>query len=176
MNKIKYLQAVKQPKKVDRKFKRGKFKRHAKKKLKLETSGFGKPWSADHLTFRVEFCWENKLLEQANFSLHWIQVRKFRGEERRFYIKYMTDNGLPLTEGELPEYRYLLCYLDYYYSHNKDRLKANRAFVYPATKRGDKAIRLPLWIREFQPDEPEYRINKAIAAVFKNTIWHEREE
>lgn len=176
MEKSRYLAAVNKPKKkAKRKNKRGKYKRHAKKVLKLGSGGFGKPWSADYLIFRVEFCWENKLLEQNNFSLHWVQVRKFRGEERQFYINYMADNGLPLQPGELPEHRYLLCYLDYYYSNNKEKLKANRAFVYPATKRCDKAIRVPLWIREFQPDEPEYKINRAIAAVFQNTIWHETE-
>ena len=161
---------------VRHKYKPGKFKRHKRKMLKLGKEGFGKPWSADYLIFRVEWVWENSLGEQANFQLHWIQVRKLKGEERRFAISYMEKNYSPLALGELPEYRYLLCYLDNYYSNKKEVLKANHAFVYPATKRGDKAIREPIFIRKFNKDTfVEYPFNAAIAAVFQNTIFHQIE-
>jgi hypothetical protein len=54
---------------------KGKIRRHKKKVSRLKSLGMGCPWVSDAVIFRVELVWENKLGEQANFSLHWISVR-----------------------------------------------------------------------------------------------------
>jgi hypothetical protein len=73
-------------------------------------AGFGKPWSAPSVTFRVEFSWENAEGDEENEQVHWIECRKFQGEERRFLKSHYTQSAEEWTEGESLESKFVCVY------------------------------------------------------------------
>lgn len=73
-------------------------------------SGFGKPWSAPSVTFRVEFSWENPDGSETNEQVHWIECRKFQGEERNFLKAHYTQSVEEWTEGESIESKFVCVY------------------------------------------------------------------
>jgi hypothetical protein len=180
----KYKLAFKNPlsltyKESSKNFRKGKRKRHKKRVRRLNSWGVGCPWSAE--VFRIELCWENKLFEQANFSLHWVSVRKIKGKEKEHYLKYFELDNSPLVGAETLELRHLLCYLDTYYQENfflkPEKPQINNAFIFPAKKIGDKAIRQPIarriWNKKNFKVEP---ITKNLLTVYLSTIYHQNED
>ena len=63
-----------------KKFKSGKIKRHKFKKKLGISPGFGKPWSAPSVPFRVEFSWENADGSEENEQVHWIVYANVFGD------------------------------------------------------------------------------------------------
>lgn len=72
--------------------------------------GFGKPWSAPSVTFRVEFSWVNFDDTEDNEQVHWVECRKFQGEERRFLKTHYTESAEDWTEGETIESKFVCVY------------------------------------------------------------------
>lgn len=193
MNNINYQLAIKNPDLLDRQFpknkkqpipfsqkKKGKKTRLFKRLNKVKSLGVGCPWSSDAAVFRVELVFENKLLEQANFSLHWISVRRIKGRERTKYLNYFEWDNTPLSPGETIELRHLLCYLDGYYQENyyknPNAKLINNAFIYPARKVGDKSIHYPIARRLWEKEKfLEVPITKDLLAVYANTIYHQND-
>lgn len=109
-----------------KKIKAGKIKRHKMRKAIGVKQGFGKPWSAPSVTFRVEFSWVTDRTadslgspqasvavnfdeSEENEQVHWVECRKFQGEERRF-LKTHYDQSDDWTEGETIESRFVCVY------------------------------------------------------------------
>ncbi len=148
--------------------------RNIKSVKRLFSPGVGKPWSGNSIVFRVEFCWENKLQEQSNHSLHWIEVRKFNPKERKKYIKCFNRFKMSLQSKESLELRILRCYLDCYWQDQKEIIKANTAFIYKARRVRDENIHYPcdhiVWDKKTFVDEP---VSHELLAIFYNSIWHQ---
>lgn len=105
-----------------KKFKTGKIKRHRMRKAIGVKSGFGKPWSATSVTFRVEFSWENVNGTEENEQVHWIECRKFMGSERKFLKTHYTQAEEDWTEGETIESKFVCVYCANFLVANKDKL------------------------------------------------------
>ncbi len=93
-----------------KKFKSGKIKRHKLRKAIGVKEGFGKPWSAPSVTFRVEFSWENPDGSEENEQVHWIECRKFQGEEREFIKAHYAQSTEEWTDGESLESKFVCVY------------------------------------------------------------------
>ncbi len=93
-----------------KKFKSGKIKRHRLRKAMGVKSGFGKPWSAPSVTFRVEFSWSNLDGSESNEQVHWIECRKFQGQEREFLKSHYAQSAENWTEGETLESKFVCVY------------------------------------------------------------------
>ncbi len=161
--------------KYKKKVQPGKYRRHLQKLQKVHTTGLGCPWVGNSVIFRVELFWENRLGEQANFSLHWFTVREIKGKERKKYLNYFRKHGTDLTKGETVELRHILCYLDSFYQIKRDTLRINNCFIFPSSKVGDDAIRFPIARRIWDKSFEEYPLTKDILSVYRNTIWHQQE-
>ena len=73
-----------------KKIKAGKIKRHKLRKKLGVKHGFGKPWSAKSVAFRVEFCWCDEDGEETNEQVHWVECRKFEGQEYQFLRTFFS--------------------------------------------------------------------------------------
>ena len=93
-----------------KKFKSGKIKRHKFKKKLGISPGFGKPWSAPSVPFRVEFSWENADGSEENEQVHWIECRKFKGEEKNFLRTHYARSTEEWTERETLESKFVAVY------------------------------------------------------------------
>ncbi len=93
-----------------KKIKAGKIKRHKMRKAIGVKQGFGKPWSAPSVPFRVEFSWVNLDESEENEQVHWVECRKFQGEERRFLKTHYTQSTEDWTEGETIESKFVCVY------------------------------------------------------------------
>lgn len=133
------------PKIKKKKFKSGKVKRHKFRKALGITPGFGKPWSAPSVTFRVEFSWENSDGSEENEQVHWIECRKFKGEEKTFLLTHYANSTEEWTEGETIESKFICVYSAGFLVENKDKLHLNQAFIFPTTKKGNETIRMPIF-------------------------------
>ena len=156
-----------------KKFKTGKVKRHKfKKKLGL-TPGFGKPWSAPSVTFRVEFSWENPDKTEVNEQVHWIECRKFQGEEKKFLCAHYAHGKEEWTEKETIESKFVCVYCAGFLARYKDKLHLNQGFIFPTTKKGNETIREPIyqikWTEELALNSV---FGDSIAIVLNNAIWH----
>ena len=162
--------------KTIKKAKQGKFRRHmARRKLNL-VQGFGKPWSAPSLVFRVEFMYEDEKQNTSNEMVHWVECRNFSGEERRHLKSHMNQHlKTVLQDGETIESVYVSIYVSAFLCENRLRAGINQAFIYPhATKKGSEAIRQPIYqIKWTESLEEAAKLNKPLAIVLKNCIWHE---
>ncbi|MDJ0595663.1 MAG: hypothetical protein QNJ72_37720 [Pleurocapsa sp. MO_226.B13] len=76
-----------------KKYKTGKIKRHRLRKAIGLKPGFGKPWSAPAVTFRVEMSWVDENDEESNEQIHWVECRKFQGEERKTLLLHYRLSG-----------------------------------------------------------------------------------
>lgn len=159
-----------------KKAKQGKVKRHmARRQLNL-VEGFGKSWSAPSLAFRVEFMHEDEEQNTSNEMVHWVECRRFTGEERRHLVAHMNQHlKSALTDGETIESVYVSIYVSAFLCENRLKANINQAFIYPAaTKKGSEAIRQPLYqIKWTESLEQASKLNKPLAIVLKNCIWHE---
>ncbi len=153
----------------------GKHKRYLKRLRKVNTKGMGCPWQGDRVIFRLEICFENRLGEQANFSLHFVTVRKIKGKELKKYRDYFAKTGNCLGEGETIELLHLLSYLDSYYQQIKQKNKVNNCFIYPAGKVGENKIRYPLARRVWDENFEEFPLHQDLLALYRNTIYHQQE-
>jgi hypothetical protein len=157
-----------------KKIKSGKIKRHKlRKKLGIK-KGFGKPWSAPSVVFRVELNWENQDGSEENEQVHWIECRKFMGEERKFLKAHYSQSTEDWTEKETIESKFVCVYAAKFLSENKDRLHLNQAFVYAAPKAGNETIREPIYMLKWSPDLADgigSDIN--IDIVLHNSIFHQ---
>ena len=157
-----------------KKCKQGKVKRHKFRRQLRLTPGFGKPWSAPSIAFRVEFAWVSEDGEESNEQVHWVECRKFSGEERRHLTENMKLHANSLAEKETIESIYTCIYVAAFLCQNRLIAKINQAFVYPpATKKGSETIRFPLYKINWSEDlEKNSQLNKSLAVVLKNCIWH----
>jgi hypothetical protein len=128
-----------------KKFKTGKIKRHKLRKAVGVKQGFGKPWSATSVPFRVEFSWENLDGSEENYQTNWIECRKFQGEERQFLKAHYTQSTEEWTAGETIESKFVCVYCAQFLVQMKDILHLNQAFIFPTTKKGNETIRMPIW-------------------------------
>lgn len=165
-------------KKKSKKYRSGKERRMRKKLRSLSCQGMGCPWVGRGIVYRVETCWENKLEEQSNFSLHWITVRMVGGKEKQKYLHYFNNIGTQLKSGETIELRHLLCYLDSWWQENyfkqPETRQINNCFIYEAKRVGDKSIYYPtarrIWNRTSFEECP---ISPEMLAIYKSFIWHQ---
>jgi hypothetical protein len=156
-----------------KKFKTGKIKRHKLRQAIGVKDGFGKPWSAPSVTFRVEFSWENADGSEENEQVHWVECRKFHGEERNFLKAHYAQGEEEWTDGETLESKFVCVYCAGFLVKHKDKLHLNQGFIFPTTKKGNETIRFPIyqikWTKEL---ENKTVFNDNIAIVLKNSIWH----
>lgn len=153
----------------------GKGKRQRAKKRKLQSFSLGCPFSGKTVVFRVEMAYENKLNEQNNISIHWIQVRKFEGKELKKYQHYFNTKGTPLEADETVELRHLMAYLDTFFYQRRDFV-VNTFFIFPATKVKDENVKFP--IRQMLLDRNSvdtYGINDNLLTAYRNTVYHQYE-
>lgn len=154
------------------KYKTGKRKKHQfQKKLGVKL-GFGKPWSDDAVDFRVEFshCAEDG--EESNEQVHWVQCRKFKGEEYKFLRSHWHENSL-WDAGETIESKFVCFYVTTYLNAFEQELGINQAFVFPTTKIGNQTIRHPLYhIILTDALRVESNLSTTLAIALKKCIWH----
>lgn len=93
-----------------KKVKSGKIARHRFRKAAGIKEGFGKPWSAPSIPFRVEFCWADENDDEDNYQVHWIHCRNFKGEERKFLEAHYLVGEDPFGEGETIESKFVCVY------------------------------------------------------------------
>lgn len=93
-----------------KKIKSGKINRHRLRKALGVKQGFGKPWSAPSITFRVEFSWVNPDGSEDNYQNHWIECRQFKGEEKEFLKAHYAQSTEEWTLGETVESKFVCVY------------------------------------------------------------------
>jgi hypothetical protein len=156
-----------------KKIKSGKINRHKFRKQLGIKKGFGKPWSAKSVIFRVEMNWETADGKEENEQVHWVECRRFQGEERRFLKAHYDNSAEDWTEQETIESKFVCVYVAKYLSENKARLHLNQAFIFPAPKEGNETIREPIYIVKWSPNLAEgIGSNINIDIVLKNSIYH----
>ena len=156
-----------------KKFKSGKIKRHKFRKKLGITPGFGKPWSAPSITFRVEFSWENPDGSEENEQVHWIECRKFAGEEKSFLRAHYAQKSEQWADGETLESKFVCVYCANFLVENKDKLHLNQAFIFPTTKQGNETIRMPIYQIKWSENLARNSVfGENIAIVMSNAIYH----
>jgi hypothetical protein len=136
-------------------------------------AGFGKPWSAPSVIFRVEFSWENFDGSEENEQIHWIECRKFEGEEKRFLKAHYTHSTEEWTENETIESKFVCVYAAGFLVEMKEKIHINQAFIFPTPKKGNETIRMPIYQIKWTEDLAKNSVfNDNLAIVFKNSIWH----
>jgi hypothetical protein len=157
-----------------KKVKSGKIKRHRFRKQLGVKQGFGKPWSAPSVKFRVEFNWVNDNGSEENEQIHWIECRQFLGKERKFLKTHYDISTEEWTEKETIESKFVCVYVAKFLAENKDRLHLNQAFVYATPKVGNDTIRQPIYIIQWSPDlEAGIGTDINIDIVLQNSIFHD---
>lgn len=156
-----------------KKFKSGKIKRHKMRKALGEKHGFGKPWSANSIPFRVEFCWENEDGSEENEQVHWVECRKFLGEEKRFLKAHYAQATEEWVDGETIESKFVCVYCAHFLVKNRLNLHINQAFIFPTPKLGNETIRTPIYQIKWTEELAKNSVfNENLAIVMKNSIWH----
>ena len=156
-----------------KKFKQGKINRHKFRKAAGLKPGFGKPWSAPSVTYRVEVSWENRDGSEENEQVHWVECRKFQGEEREFLKAHYTQSTEEWTEGETIESKFVCVYAAKFLVEMKEKLHINQGFIFPTTKKGNETIRQPIYQIKWTKSLAESSaFNETLAIVMKNSIWH----
>ena len=156
-----------------KKFKSGKIRRHKFRKAAGLKTGFGKPWSAPSVPFRVEFMHENADGSEENEQVHWIECRRFKGEEKNFLLAHYAKSKDKWTEQETLESKFVCIYCASFLVENKDKLHINQAFIFPTSKQGSETIRMPIYKIKWTPDLAKNSIfDDALAIVMKNAVYH----
>ena len=160
---------------MKKKFKPGKIKRHKfRQKLGL-SSGFGKPWSAPFILFRVEFSWENEDGTEENYQTHWIECRKFKGEERNLLLAHYAQSSEDWGKKETLESTFVCIHCANYLVANKEGKKINQAFIFPTTKEGNETIRTPIYQIKWTPELARNSVfNASLTIVLNNSVWHRK--
>lgn len=159
--------------KAPKKVKSGKIKRHKLRKKLGVKQGFGKPWSAPSTMFRVEFSWLNPDETEENEQVHWVECRKFQGEERRFLHQHYQSSAEGWTEKETLESKFVCVHIAKYLAQYKDTLHINQGFVFPTTKKDNETIREPIYIIQWTENLAKgIGSNINIDLVLKNSIYH----
>lgn len=159
-----------------KRIKAGKIKRHKFRKAIGVKKGFGKPWSAPSVVFRVEFNWMNLDGSEENEQIHWIECRQFKGEERKFLRTHYETSPEDWTEKETIESKFVCVYVAKFIAENKERLHLNQAFIYNSPKAGNETIREPTYIVQWSPDlAAGIGSDLNIDIVLKNSIYHQHE-
>lgn len=156
-----------------KKFKTGKIKRHKFRRTLGLKSGFGKPWSANSVLFRVEFCWENEDGSEENEQVHWVECRKFAGEEKSFLRAHYAQSKEEWSDRETLESKFVAVYCAGFLVEQKDELHLNQCFVFPSTKEGNETIRQPIYQLKWSQKLADNSVfSKNLAVVMNNSIWH----
>jgi len=156
-----------------KKFKSGKIKRHKFRKAIGLKPGFGKPWSSKSVPFRVEFSWENPDGSEENYQIHWIECRKFAGEEKSFLRAHYAQAKEEWTDRETLESKFVAVYCAGFLVDQKDKLHINQAFVFPTTKEGNETIRMPIYHLKWTEELARNSVfSETLAIVLNNAIWH----
>jgi hypothetical protein len=156
-----------------KKLKSGKIKRHRLRKQLGVKQGFGKPWSAPSVIFRVEMNWENQDGTEENEQVHWVECRQFKGEERHFLKAHYDSSAEDWTEKETIESKFVCVYVAKFLAEKKDRLHLNQAFVYAAPKEGNETIREPIYILRWSTDlAAGIGSDINIDIVLRNSVYH----
>ncbi len=156
-----------------KKYKTGKIKRHKLRKAIGLKSGFGKPWSSPAVTFRVEMCWVDENEEESNEQIHWVECRKFQGEERKSLLLHYKLSG-DWTQKETIESKFVCVYVANWLVANREEKHLNQAFIFPTTKKGNETIRLPLYqVKWTENLAKNCAFEENVTIVLNNSIWHE---
>ncbi len=162
------------PKLKKKKFKLGKIKRHKLRKAIGLKSGFGKPWSSPSVAFRVEFSWFNLDGSEENFEVHWIECRRFIGEERKVLDYYYRCEEATWGEKETIESKFVCVYVANWLVANKEDRRLNQAFIFPTPKKGNETIRMPIYQVKWSENLAKgIAFEKNVEIVLKNSIWHQ---
>lgn len=158
-----------------KKFKSGKIRRHKFRKAAGLKTGFGKSWSAPSVPFRVEFCYENPDGTEENEQVHWIECRRFFGEEKNFLRTHYARSAEEWSERETLESKFVCFYCAYFLTENKDKLHINQGFIFPTTKRGNETIRMPIYQIQWTESLAKNSVfDDALKIVMNNAIYHRR--
>lgn len=178
---------------VRKKIKSGKIKRHKFRKAIYERrtdvdkangetrsafglkQGFGKPFSAHSIPFRVEFSWENPDGSEENFQTHWIDCRKFFGEEKGFLEAHYSQHKEEWSDRETLESKFVAVYCAGWLVENKDKYHFNQCFIFPTTKIHNETIRMPIYQIKWSENLAKNSVfGTNLAIVMKNAIWHRK--
>lgn len=158
---------------VKKKFKSGKIRRHKLRKAAGVKQGFGKPWSAPIIPFRVEFSWENQDGSEENEQVHWVECRKFAGEEKSFLRAHYAQGLEKWTERETLESKFVCVYCAAFLVENKEKLHINQAFIFPTPKQGNETIRMPIYQIKWTENLARNSVfSDTLAIVMNNAIYH----
>lgn len=156
-----------------KKFKVGKIKRHKLKKAVFQDNGFGKTITTPFSTFRVEMNWLEQNGDENEFEIHWINCRKFIGEERKNLLLHYKISSDGWTEKETLESKFVCVYVSKFLAENGQSRHLNQAFIFPSTTEGNETIREPIYIVRFSQDlSKELTNNIGLDLVLKNSIDH----
>ncbi len=161
------------PQTKNKKVKQGKINRH-KLRTKLGVKkGFGKPWKTPSVLFRVEFNWCDEHGEESNEQIHWVECRKFQGEEYQFLKLYYRENRKKWIPGETLESAHVKTYVSKYLIENRKKLKINQAFIYVANSKKSDVIREPIYKIATLTDKIESWVDDpGINVTLENAVYH----
>lgn len=161
-------------KKSNKKFARKIVKKASKIKGKVakKNKGFSKEpaWLKDARWFKVEMCYEDAEENQTNHRTMWLGCCNFNPKQREFLRKYLDLNKVPFSDRETEESKYVLTYVDYYFSLNAVRDKLNTAYIFPVKNIEKDTVQYPLYIRKWADHfNPQY--TDAMIAILDDYIW-----
>ena len=152
----------------------GRYKRHLERKARGVKHGFDSAIRDEKVTFRVEMKWcDVETEEESNEQLHWIECKKFKGEQYKFYKKYFNRAKDGWGKGETVESEFVCRYLGNWLILNRDKKHLNEAFVFPSTNKRDEVIRDLIYHVLWTGEYPNYVMDEDLAIVLKNIIRHE---
>jgi hypothetical protein len=145
--------------------KSGKIKRHQMRKTIGLKSGFGKPWSAPSVTFRVECNWENLDGSETNEQIHWVECRKFQGKERELFKIHYDRSVNEWIPGETIESKFVCVYCAEFLTRQRKKLEEYwRDQIFAVSNMPEiPAIDDFIWEFDFFADEPPSSLLTAIA-------------
>ena len=162
-------------KKIKTKIKKGKISRHKFKKKLGVKAGFGKPWFAPFVTFRVEFSFEDEKGNTSNEQIHWIECRKLSGEEYRSARTYFDNKHGEWRDRETIESKYVFAYVCKFLNDKAEELGINQAFVFFTSCAGNETIRMPVYqitLEQVRKEDLRDIYCDSAEVTLKKTIWH----
>jgi len=150
----------------------GRHKRHQLRKAAGVKAGFGKSWSGEKVTFRVEMSMlDIDTDDQHNEQVHWIECKKFQGEQYDSYRKYFSRIDQWRKE-ETVESKFVNRYVYNWLILNREKENLNQAFIFPSTEKRDDKIRELLYRVIWTAESSDHKVDDDLLIVLKNSIWH----
>lgn len=147
------------------------------KERRLNNPGFGRPWSAPTVYFRVELNREMEDGQERCLAIHWIAVRNLQKKERDKYLDGFQLAGEPLDSEsrESVESRLCLTYVTDFLEKEENKRRYNQAFIYPCRRPRDRTIRYPLYYLDTRGMLP-LASTKRLKAILNTVVWTEAVE